>query len=198
MAMTKGSPAIGDVRVRWFTLVVVSVGLSALGTSAGCDRSRPANGELEELRTENKRLRDEIEQLRKRTAGAPIPVVKVQSRSGSIVDGSGKAKAFEFIQGVKQGQPKVADPSNLVFMKVIKGEVGTDFIFVPINDVANVEISKDNDHGRVPIVIKTRDGKQESYQVISWWPIEVKWKGEAVIHHMPLERFLGSMIAFDK
>ena len=188
------SPSGWQVHTRCSTVIAVALGLSALGGSAGCNRSEPADAQLESLRAENKRLREEIEQMKKHTSGPPNATVKSQSRSGRIVDGSGNAKGFEFIQGVKRGQPKVADPKNLVLMK----EVEAAYVFVPIDQIATVEIGKDVNLGRTPITIKTKDGKQESHQAIGWWPIEVKWNGETAIHEIPVERFLNSTITFDK
>jgi hypothetical protein len=196
--MVQGTPADGSVRVRWSALVVISVGLSALWASAGCSRSGQADSDVENLRAENKRLRDEIEQLRKRGPDSSVPVAQAQSRSGSIVDGSGKAKAFEFIQGLK-GQPKVADPRNLVFMLVTK-EIGTNFFSVPIKDIASVELGlgKEVNLGRMPVTVATVAGKRETVQVISWWPIEVKWKNEIAINQLPIEQLAGSKILFDR
>lgn len=96
----------------------------------------------------------------------------IRARPGSVRDGKGKVKEFEFVRGVRIHPDAREDEKQLHFF-----DRRNTFI-VPISDLATVEIGRpDAATRKAKVVLNSKDGKQQTLEVELDTAVEVRWKG---------------------
>ncbi|MFN0020142.1 MAG: hypothetical protein ACKVP0_17925 [Pirellulaceae bacterium] len=117
----------------------------------------------------------------------------VRLRPGTVRDEKGQVKEFEFVRGVRIHPDAFEDAKQLHFWD------RRETFIVPISDLASVEIGKQDDKSlKANVVLKSRDGKQQTIEVELGTAVELKWKGEIAIRRTPWRTFQGSTFSFDK